>query len=241
MFVKNGSGPTIDGQRRGASMFANRRHSWLVAMRGLQSICVDIDQPTLTMRAARQVGVLGGGSSTALSLVKVGPSQRMSAMILSQQFWTVLLRPAVLPFFVLALIDGLMTIYGTSRAVGGPASVSAIIGLIVGLGVLITLLSTFDIWGSWHPVLRESAIMTQLLRAIWVIAFLYDWGTSLVAIIDLAGLGDHSFSLLQVTTADRLGLLRLIVAGTAALVVCGSTVVISFMAYNERRERAAEG
>jgi hypothetical protein len=165
----------------------------------------------------------------------------MSAMILSQQFWTVLLRPAVLPFFVLALIDGLMTIYGTSRAVGGSALVSAIIGLIVGLGVLITLLSTFDIWGSWHPVLRESAIMTQLLRAIWVIAFLYDWATSLVAIIDLAGLGDHSFNLLQVLTADRLGLLRLIAAGMAALVVCGSTVVISFMAYNERRERAAEG
>jgi hypothetical protein len=152
------------------------------------------------------------------------------------------LRPAVLPFFVLALIDGLMTIYGTSRAVGGSALVSAIIGLIVGSGVLITLLSTFDIWGSWHPVLRqESAIMSQLLRAIWVIAFLYDWATSLVAIIDLAGRGDHSFNLLQVLTADRLGLLRLIAVGMAALVVCGSTVVISFMAYNERRERAAEG
>src|SRR5574342_398231 len=60
-------------------------------------------------------------------------------------------------------------------------------------------------------------------------------------IVDLAGLGDHSFNLLQVLTADRLGLLRLIAAGMAALVVCGSTVVISFMAYNERRERAAEG
>jgi hypothetical protein len=44
--------------------------------------------------------------------------------------------------------------------------------LIVGSGVLITLLSAFDIWGRWHTVLRESAIMTQLLRAIWVIAFL---------------------------------------------------------------------
>jgi hypothetical protein len=62
---------------------------------------------------------------------------------------------------------------------------SGIIGLIVGLAVLITLLSTFDIRGSWHPVLRESTIITQLLRAIWVIAFLYD-----LAIVDLAGLSD---------------------------------------------------
>jgi hypothetical protein len=161
-------------------------------------------------------------------------------MILSQQFWKVLMRPAVLPFFVLALVDALMTTYGTSRAVGGPPVGSAIIGLIVGSGVLITLLSTFDIWGSWHPVLRESAAITQLLRAIWVIAFLYDWATSLVAIIDLAGLADHSFNLLHMLTADRLALLRFIAAGLAALVVCGATVVVSFMAYNERREGAAE-
>jgi hypothetical protein len=161
-------------------------------------------------------------------------------MILSQQFWKVLMRPAVLPFFVLALIDGVMTIYGTSRAVGGPTMASAIIGLIVGSGVLITLLSTFDIWGSWHPVLRESAIMTQLLRAIWVIAFLFDWATSLVAIVDLAGLADGSVDLMHMLTADRLALLRFVAAAAAVLVVCGATVVVSFMAYNERREGAAE-
>jgi hypothetical protein len=165
----------------------------------------------------------------------------MSAMILSRQFWKVLMQPAVLPFFVLALIDGLMTIYGTLRSVGGPSLGSAIIGLVVGLAVLITLLSTFDIWGSWHPVLRESAIMTQLLRAFWVIAFLYDWMTSLVAIIDLAGLSDHSFNLLQMLTADWLELLRFVAAAVAALTVCGATVVVSFMAYNERREGAAAG
>jgi hypothetical protein len=74
----------------------------------------------------------------------------MSAMILSQQFWKVLMRSAVLPFFVLAPVDALMTTYGTSRAVGDPLVGPAIIGLIVGSGVLITLLSTFYIWGSWH-------------------------------------------------------------------------------------------
>jgi len=161
-------------------------------------------------------------------------------MILSPQFWKVLMRPAVLPFFVLALVDGVMTIYGTSRAIGGPGVASAIIGMTVGSGVLITLLSTFDIWGSWHPVLRESPIMTLLLRAIWVIAFLYDWATSLVAIIHLAGLADRSFSLLHLLSTDRLALLRFIAAGVAALVVCGATVVVSFMVYNERREGAAE-
>lgn len=161
-------------------------------------------------------------------------------MLLSQQFWKVLVRPAVLPFFVLALVDGIMTIYGTSRAIGGPPIVSAIIGLIVGLGILITLLSTFDIWGSWHPVLRESRIMTQLLRAIWVIAFAYDWVTSLVAIIDLAGLADHPFDLSQIFNANSVTLIRFIAAGLAALVVCGATLVVSFMAYNERRERFAD-
>jgi hypothetical protein len=161
-------------------------------------------------------------------------------MILSPQFWKVLMRPAVLPFFVLALIDGLMTIYGTSHAIGGPVVASAIIGLIVGSGVLITLLSTFDIWGSWHPVLRESPIMTQLLRAIWVIAFVYDWVTSIIAIFDLSGLGDQHLDVLHMITADHLALMRFIVAGAAALVVCGATLVVSFMAYNERREGAAE-
>jgi hypothetical protein len=64
--------------------------------------------------------------------------------------------------------------------------------------------------------------------------------TSLVAIIDLARLADHSFNLLHMLTADRFALLRFIAAGLAALVVCGATVVVSFMAYNERREGTAE-
>jgi hypothetical protein len=159
-------------------------------------------------------------------------------MLLSRQFWRVLIQPAVLPFFILACIDGMMTIYGTSRAVGGPALASGIIGLIVGLAVLVTLLSTFDIWGTWHSVLRESTIITQLLRAIWVIAFFYDWATSLVAIVNLGGLSDHTLDLFQMLTADRLGLLRFVAAAVAALIVCGATVVVSFMAYNERREGA---
>ena len=50
--------------------------------------------------------------------------------------------------------------------------------------------------------------MTQLLRGIWLIAFLYDWATSPVAIIDLAGLGDHAFNLLHMLTTDRFALLR---------------------------------
>ena len=161
-------------------------------------------------------------------------------MLLSQQFWKVLIRPAVLPFFVLALVDAIMTIYGTSRAIGGPPIASAIIGLIAGLGILITLLSTFDIWGSWHPVLRESPIMTQLLRAIWVTAFAYDWVTSIVAIIDLVGLADHPFDLSKIINANSATFMRFIAAGLAALVICGATLVVSFMAYNERREGFAD-
>ncbi len=165
-------------------------------------------------------------------------------MVFSKHFWKVLVRPEVLPFFLLALIDGGMTVYGTSRAIGGPLMASLVVGLIVGAGVLITLLSTFDIWGSWHPVLRESALMTQLLRTIWVIAFLYDWATSVVAIFDIAGLDKHPFDLsggpLQMINANWVGLMRLLAGAVAGLVMCGATLVVSFMAYNERREDMAE-
>jgi hypothetical protein len=165
-------------------------------------------------------------------------------MVFSKQFWKVLVRPAVLPFFILALIDGGMTVYGTSRAIGGPVVASTIVGLIVGSGVLITLLSTFDIWGSWHPVLRESGIMTQLLRSVWVVAFLYDWATSVVAILDIAGLDKQPFDLsggfFHAINANWATLMRLAAGIGAGLVVCGSTLVVSFMAYNERREDMAE-
>jgi hypothetical protein len=36
-------------------------------------------------------------------------------------------------------------------------------------------------------------------------------------------------------------ILRFVAAAVAALTVCGATVVVSFMAYNERREGAAAG
>jgi hypothetical protein len=62
-----------------------------------------------------------------------------------------------------------------------------------------------------------------------------------LAIVDLAGLSHHTFDLLQLLTADRFGLLRFVAAAVAALTVCGSTVVVSFMAYNERREGAVAG
>jgi hypothetical protein len=121
---------------------------------------------------------------------------------------------------------------------------STIVGLIVGSGVLITLLSTFDIWGSWHPVLRESSIMTQLLRAIWVVAFLYDWATSVVAIFDIAGLDKQAFDLsgglLHMVSGNSAALMRILAGIVAGLVVCGATLVVSFMAYNERREDMVE-
>jgi hypothetical protein len=41
-------------------------------------------------------------------------------------------------------------------------------------------------------------------------------------------------------TTDRPALMSFVAAGAAALVVCGATLVVSFMAYNERREGAAE-
>ncbi len=124
-------------------------------------------------------------------------------MVFSKQFWTVLVRPSVLPFFILALIDCGLTVYGTSRALGGPLATSMVVGLIVGTGVLITLLSTFDIWGSWHPVLRESPIMTRLLRGLWVVVFLYDWFTSMVGIYDLTGLSTEQLGLFESLTQAR--------------------------------------
>ncbi len=106
-------------------------------------------------------------------------------MVFTKPFWEVLVRPVVLPFFLLALLDGAMTVFGTSKALGGSPLVSLTAGLIVGSGVMVTLLCTFDIWGTWHPVLRESTFMTWLLRGLWGVAFFYDWGTSAWGLYEL--------------------------------------------------------
>ena len=154
-------------------------------------------------------------------------------MVFSKPFWEVLVRPVVLPFFVLGLIDGAMTVYGTSKALNGDPVFSLAVGLIVGLGVLITLLCTLDIWGTWHPVLRESTFMTFLLRGLWGVVFLYDWGTSALGLYQLMGLETAA----SPATAGLL--VQLAVIAAAALVICGSTLVVSFMTYNERRESAS--
>lgn len=153
-------------------------------------------------------------------------------MFFSKPFWEVLVKPVVLPFFMLALIDGALTVYGTAELLNGPRAVSLAAGLVVGLGVLITLLCTFDIWGTWHAVLRESQFMTLLLRGLWAVAFLYDWGTSGWGLYELMGEAAAA-SGTAIETAVRIG-----VIATAGLVVCGSTLVVSFMTYNERRENA---
>jgi hypothetical protein len=151
-------------------------------------------------------------------------------MVFGKPFWEVLVRPVVLPFLLLALIDGALTIYGTSTALGGSRAISLAAGLIIGLGVMITLLCTFDIWGTWHPVLQESAFITWLLRGLWGVAFLYDWGTSAWGLYELA--------VPEGDPGSARSLLQLAVVAGAGLVICSSTLVVSFMTYNERRENA---
>jgi len=86
--------------------------------------------------------------------------------------------------------------------------------------------------------------MTQLLRSLWVVVFFYDWGSSMVGIYDLAGLSTERFEssdgLLQAIDLNWAWLMRFSVVTVASLVVCGSTLVVSFMAYNERREDVPE-
>ena len=153
-------------------------------------------------------------------------------MVFSKPFWEVLVKPVMLPFLLIALIDGALTVYGTSKSLGGSPMLSLAAGLIVGLGVLITLLSTFDIWGTWHPVLRESTFMTFLLRSLWGAALLYDWGTSSWGLYELMGAGPLG------SPPSAAELVRIAVVAAAGLVVSGSTIVVSFMTYNERRESA---
>ena len=74
--------------------------------------------------------------------------------------------------------------------------------------------------------------MSLLLRTMWVVAFLYDWATSAVAVFDIAGFDKQSLNLSE--------LMRLGAGIVAGLVMCGATLVVSFMAYNERREEMAE-
>lgn len=151
-------------------------------------------------------------------------------MVFGKPFWEVLVRPVVLPFLLLAVIDGAMTTYGTFLALGGRPLISLTAGLIVGLGVMITLLCTFDIWGTWHPVLRESSFIAWLLRGLWGFAFLYDWGTSAWGLYELAGS--------EGGPGSTRSLLQLAVVVGASLVVCSSTLIVAFMTYNERRESA---
>lgn len=151
-------------------------------------------------------------------------------MVFSKPFWEVLVRPVVLPFLALALVDAAMTVYGTTKILGGGPYYSQAAGVVVGLGVLLILLCTFDIWGSWHAVLRESPFITLLLRALWVVAFLYDWATSSWALYEMTGLGATDIS------GSPADMIRMTMIAVAGLLVCGSTLIVAFMTYNERRE-----
>jgi hypothetical protein len=66
----------------------------------------------------------------------------------------------------------------------------------------------------------------------------------MVGIYDLTGLNKERFeltdSLLQAINHNRAWLMRCAAVAVAGLVVCGSTLVVSFMAYNERREDVPE-
>ena len=74
--------------------------------------------------------------------------------------------------------------------------------------------------------------MSLLLHTIWVVAFVYDWATSAVAVFDIARLDKQSL--------DLSGLMRLGAGILAGLVMCEATLVVSFVAYNKRREEMAE-
>jgi len=78
-----------------------------------------------------------------------------------------------------------------------------------------------------------------------VVVFLYDWATSMAGIFDLTRLNEERFEflngLLQAITRNNWAwLMRFAAVTVAGLVVCGSTLVVSFMAYNERREDIGE-
>ena len=66
----------------------------------------------------------------------------------------------------------------------------------------------------------------------------------MVGIFDLTGLNQERFEfsngLLQAISANWGWIMRFVAVMVAGLVLCGSTLVASFMAYNERREDVAE-
>jgi len=66
----------------------------------------------------------------------------------------------------------------------------------------------------------------------------------MVGIFDLTGLNQERFEfsngLLQAIGTNWGWIMRFAAVMVAGLVICGSTLVVSFMAYNERREDVAE-
>jgi hypothetical protein len=66
----------------------------------------------------------------------------------------------------------------------------------------------------------------------------------MVGIFDLAALSNERpeflNGLLHIITNNGAWLMRFAAVMVAGLVVCGSTLVVSFMAYNERREDVGE-
>jgi hypothetical protein len=165
-------------------------------------------------------------------------------MFKPERFWAVLFKPLVLPFFLLALVDCFMTILGTATVLGltewswdrsavGALSVAA----IVAFGVLFTLLATFDIWGKSHRVLEDAPVIKLFLRTFWVVAFGYDLITTYLGIapntVTCEKLVEPFTYLVRAIGCSSLSLTAALLA---TMIICGSTIVASFMAYNERSE-----
>lgn len=125
------------------------------------------------------------------------------------------LEPFKLLFFGVAFWDAFTTVYGTVGILGGPSFIVIVFSVMVAALMLVLFLNTFNIWDD-----HDDKPMNSLVFVMWGIAVLYDVYTSFV--------GNRVF-----LTPEGMTFSSFVVVFLATALVCGSTMISSWIIYGE--------
>lgn len=119
----------------------------------------------------------------------------------------------LLPIFILvAFWDAFTTVFGTISILGEANIGTIITGVVVSIIMLVVFFLTFAIWGD----AIENEFMMYFLRALWIVAFVYDIYTSFY--------GNSAF-----IAGGTLDGSEIAVVTMATFIVSGSTIVASWL------------
>lgn len=115
-------------------------------------------------------------------------------------------------FMIVAFWDAFTTVFGTISILGEANAGAIITGVIVSIIMLVLFFLTFAIWGDGI----ENEFMMYFLRALWIVAFVYDIYTSFY--------GNSAF-----IAGETLDGSEIAVVTMATFIVSGSTIVASWL------------